>query len=37
LLRKPVPVALLPSIQATLLARHLRGDLPTYPPFTIAT
>ena len=23
----------LPSIQATLLARHLRGDLPTYPPF----
>jgi CRISPR-associated protein Cas1 len=25
----------LPSVQATLLARHLRGDLPTYPPFVI--
>ena len=25
----------LPSIQATLLARHLRGDLPAYPPFII--
>ena len=23
----------LPSVQATLLARHLRGDLPFYPPF----
>ena len=23
----------LPSVQATLLARHLRGDLPAYPPF----
>ena len=26
----------LPSVQATLMARHLRGDLPAYPPFTIA-
>lgn len=26
----------LPSIQATLLARHLRGDLPCYPPFVLA-
>ena len=25
----------LPSIQATLLARHLRGDLPAYPPFVL--
>ena len=25
----------LPSVQATLLARHLRGDLPAYPPFVI--
>ena len=25
----------LPSIQATLLARHLRGDLPAYPPFVM--
>ena len=26
----------LPSIQATLLARHLRGDLPAYPPFVLS-
>lgn len=26
----------LPSVQATLLARHLRGDLPSYPPFVMA-
>ncbi len=26
----------LPSIQATLLARYLRGDLPTYPPYVMA-
>ena len=26
----------LPSVQATLLARHLRGDLPAYPPFVIS-
>jgi len=25
----------IPSIQATLLARHLRGDLPAYPPFVL--
>lgn len=25
----------LPSVQATLLARHLRGDLPAYPPFVV--
>ena len=25
----------LPAIQATLLARHLRGDLPSYPPFVL--
>ena len=25
----------LPSVQATLLARHLRGDLPDYPPFVL--
>ena len=29
----PVPVGLLPFVQARLLARHLRGDLPSYPPF----
>lgn len=27
------PIGLLPHIQALLLARHLRGDLETYPPF----
>jgi len=26
----------LPTIQATLLARYLRGDLPAYPPFVMA-
>jgi len=26
----------LPSVQATLMARHLRGDIPAYPPFTIS-
>lgn len=25
----------LPSVQATLLARYLRGDLPSYPPFVL--
>ena len=25
----------LPSVQATLLARHLRGDLPAYPPYVL--
>ena len=25
----------LPSVQSTLLARHLRGDLPAYPPFVL--
>ena len=25
----------IPAIQATLLARHLRGDLPSYPPFVL--
>ncbi|MDX1489191.1 MAG: type I-C CRISPR-associated endonuclease Cas1c [Acidiferrobacterales bacterium] len=27
------PIGLLPSLQAQLLARHLRGDLDAYPPF----
>ena len=26
----------LPTVQATLLARHLRGDLPAYPPFVLS-
>ena len=34
-LGRPVGRWALPSIQATLLARHLRGDLPAYPPFVL--
>jgi len=30
---KNTPLALLPHLQARLLARHLRGDLEHYPPF----
>jgi len=33
ILKREIPRALLPSVQATLLARHLRGDLPVYPPY----
>jgi CRISP-associated protein Cas1 len=32
-LGEQVPIGLLPFVQAMLLARHLRGDLQTYPPF----
>lgn len=32
-LNRDIPRGLLPGVQATLLARHLRGDLPTYAPF----
>ena len=35
LLGKPVGRWAIPSVQATLLARHLRGDLPEYPPFVM--
>ena len=35
LLGRPVGRWALPSVQATLLARHLRGDLQTYPPFIL--
>lgn len=35
ILRQTVGRWALPSVQATLLARHLRGDLPAYPPFVI--
>lgn len=34
-LRRDVPAALLPLIQARLLARHLRGDLDDYLPWTV--
>ena len=36
LLQRPVGRWALPSVQATLLARHIRGDLPDYPPFVLA-
>lgn len=36
LMRRPVERWALPSVQATLLARHLRGDLNGYPPFVLA-
>jgi CRISPR-associated protein Cas1 len=30
-----VPAALLPLVQTRLLARHLRGDLDQYLPWTV--
>jgi len=36
LLDRPVGRWALPTVQATLLARHLRGDLSAYPPFVTA-
>lgn len=35
LLEEAVPVGLLPHIQARLLARTLRGDLPEYPALVL--
>lgn len=35
-LGRTVPRWSLPSVQATLMARHLRGDIPAYPPFVVA-
>lgn len=32
-LKQPVPLGLVPHVQARLLARHLRGDIKDYPPF----
>jgi len=33
LVKRKVPLGLVPHVQAQLLARHLRGDLAHYPPF----
>ena len=33
LLRQKLPLGLVPHIQARLMARYLRGDIATYPPF----
>ena len=35
ILRRPVERWALPTVQATLMARHLRGDLSQYPPFVL--
>lgn len=37
LLDKPIPRWSLPHVQSTLMARHLRGDLPAYPPHRATT
>lgn len=36
LLDRTVPRWSLPAVQATLMARHLRGDIPNYPPYVLA-
>lgn len=36
LLGRKVSASLLPVIQARLLARHIRGELPTYVPWTVS-
>ncbi|MEU1525526.1 CRISPR-associated endonuclease Cas1 [Nocardia rhamnosiphila] len=35
-LDREIPAALIPLVQARLLARHLRGDTETYTPWTVA-
>jgi CRISPR-associated protein Cas1 len=35
ILNQKVPLGLVPHVQARLLARHLRGDLPSYQPFIL--
>ena len=32
-LKERMPLGLIPHVQATLFARHLRGDIDAYPPF----
>lgn len=34
-LEEKMEIGLLPFVQATLLARHIRGDMEVYPPFLI--
>ena len=33
-LNEEIEIGLLPHVQAMLLARHIRGDLEQYPPFS---
>jgi CRISPR-associated protein Cas1 len=35
LLAESLPLGLVPLVQARLLARHLRGEAPTYLPFAM--
>ena len=35
LLAEPMPLGLVPLVQARLLARHVRGEAREYPPFTL--
>ncbi len=35
LLEQPIPLGLIPLVQARLLARSLRGEMPEYIPFTL--
>ena len=35
ILKRPVGRWALPTVQSTLMARYLRGDLPAYPPFVL--
>jgi CRISPR-associated protein Cas1 len=37
LLDRQILSAQIPGVQATLLARHLRGDLSSYPPYVLAS
>ncbi len=34
-LGEKMTAGLLPHVQAQLLARHVRGDIPDYPPFYV--
>lgn len=34
-LQEKITVGLIPHVQAQLMARHIRGDLPAYPPFLL--
>lgn len=34
-LAEPTPLALIPLVQARLLARHIRGEIVSYPPFAM--
>ena len=35
LLAESIPLGMVPLVQARLLARHVRGEAPLYPPFAM--